>query len=60
MKYNLGPPLGIPLAALDGMQNTYSKYIRDLVTHGLVMYADRAHAYGDSDLHRQLLKSICS
>lgn len=60
MKYKLGPPLGIPLAVLDGMQNTYSKYTRDLVTHGLIMYADRAHVHQESDLHRQLLKSICA
>jgi hypothetical protein len=60
MESNLGIPLGIPLAALDDMQNTYSKYTRDLVTHGLMEYVDIAYTRNNSDLPKLLLKAICS
>jgi hypothetical protein len=60
MESNLGIPLGIPLAALDNMQNTHSKYTRDLVTYGLMEYVDIAYTRNNSDLPKLLLKAICS
>jgi hypothetical protein len=52
------PPLGIPLAAMDDMQNTYSKYIQDIVRSDLREYIPIAYVDEESELANRLLEAV--
>ncbi|CAL3968031.1 unnamed protein product [Diplocarpon coronariae] len=54
------PPLGIPLAAMDEMQISYSKYIQDIVQSDVSMYLSTAYVDQESDLPRRLLAAVAS
>lgn len=54
------PPLGIPLAAMDEMQDTYSRYIQDIVQSDIGEYIPVAYIDQDSDLPMQLLGAVAS
>ncbi|PBP24008.1 Fungal Zn binuclear cluster domain containing protein, partial [Diplocarpon rosae] len=54
------PPLGIPLAAMDEMQVSYSKYIQDIVQSDFAMYLPTAYVDQVSDLPRRLLGAVAS
>ncbi|PBP28547.1 Fungal Zn binuclear cluster domain containing protein [Diplocarpon rosae] len=54
------PPLGIPLAAMDEMQVSYSTYIQDIVQSDFAMYLPTAYADQVSDLPRRLLGAVAS
>jgi hypothetical protein len=54
------PPLGIPLAAVDEMQNEYSRYIQNIVQNDIMGYVPVAYIDQGSDLPERLLGAICS
>ncbi|KAG4427971.1 hypothetical protein IFR05_016546 [Cadophora sp. M221] len=54
------PPLGIPLAAMDEMQNSYSKYIQDIVQSDIASYVPTAYIDQESDLPTRLLGTVAS
>lgn len=54
------PPIGIPLAAMDDMQNIYSNYIQDIVQSDLAEYVPVAYTDQESDLPEELLEAICN
>lgn len=54
------PPLGIPLAAMDEMQNAYSKYIQDIVQGDMAAYVPTAYIEPASDLPTRLLGAVAS
>jgi hypothetical protein len=54
------PPLGIPLAAMDDMQDKYAGYIQDIVQSDLAQYVPIAYTDQDSLLPQRLLGAVCS
>ncbi|KAK0111414.1 hypothetical protein ONS95_001775 [Cadophora gregata] len=54
------PPLGIPLAAMDEMQDAYSKYIQDIVQSGIASYIPTAYIDQESELPTRLLEAVAS
>jgi hypothetical protein len=54
------PPLGIPLAAVDEMQNEYSRYIQNIVQNDIAGYVPIAYVDQGSELPERLLAAICS
>ncbi|KAH7317669.1 hypothetical protein BKA65DRAFT_410270 [Rhexocercosporidium sp. MPI-PUGE-AT-0058] len=54
------PPLGIPLAAMDEMQDAYSKYIQDIVQSDIASYVPTAYIDQESDLPTRLLGVVAS
>ncbi|KAH8686044.1 hypothetical protein BGZ60DRAFT_523311 [Tricladium varicosporioides] len=54
------PPLGIPLAAMDDMQDKYSRYVQDIVQSDLPQYVPVAYFKEDSPLVTRLLSVVCS
>ncbi len=52
------PPLGIPLAAMDDMQDIYSRYIQDIVQSDLAEYVPTAYPDQDTDFAERLLGVI--
>lgn len=54
------PPLGIPLAAVDEMQNEYSRYIQNIVQNDIMGYVPVAYVDQGSVLPQRLLAAICS
>jgi hypothetical protein len=54
------PPLGIPLAAMEEMEDVYSQYIRDIVQSDLRGYVSIAYDDQDSMLPERLLGAVCS
>lgn len=53
------PPLGIPLAAMDDMQDQYSRYIQSIVQDDLKHYIPAAYFPEDSELMTRLLSVVC-
>lgn len=53
------PPLGIPLAAMDDMQDVYSRYVQDIVQSDLQQYVSAAYFPEDSILVTRLLGLVC-
>tara|TARA_R110002060_G_scaffold69769_1_gene78391 strand:- start:972 stop:1475 length:504 start_codon:yes stop_codon:yes gene_type:complete len=56
----LSPPLGIPLAAMDEMQDAYSKYIQDIVQSDVNSYVPAAYIDQESELPTRLLGAVAS
>lgn len=54
------PPLGIPLAAMEEMQDSYALYVQDIVQSDVGMYLPTAYVDQDSDLPRRLLGAVAS
>ena len=54
------PPLGIPLAAMDDMEDEYSSYIQDIVQNDLRSFVSVAYDDQDCKLPEQLLGAVCS
>ncbi len=54
------PPLGIPLAAMDEMQDSYSQYIQDIVQSDVGQFIPTAYIDQDSDLPMRLLGAVAS
>jgi hypothetical protein len=54
------PPLGIPLAAVDDMQNEYSRYIQNIVQNDIKGYWSVAYVDQESKLPERLLAAVCS
>jgi hypothetical protein len=54
------PPLGIPLAAMDDMQDIYSRYIQDIVQSDLAEYVPVAYPDQETDFAERLLGVISS
>jgi hypothetical protein len=54
------PPLGIPLAAMDDMQDKYAGYIQDIVQSDLAQYVPVAYTDQDSLLPQRLLGAVCA
>ena len=54
------PPLGIPLAAMDEMQDAYSKYIQNIVQSDIDSYVPSAYIDQDSALPTRLLGAVAS
>jgi hypothetical protein len=54
------PPIGIPLAAMDDMQNIYSSYIQDIVQSDLAEYVPVAYTDQESELPEELLGAVCN
>lgn len=54
------PPLGIPLAAMDDLEDTYSKYVRDIVQSDLAHYVPVGYFADDSELAKRLLQIVSS
>jgi hypothetical protein len=54
------PPLGIPLAAMDELQNEYSQYIQNIVENDIFGYIPVAYIDRGSDLLKRYLGAICS
>ncbi|KUJ07394.1 uncharacterized protein LY89DRAFT_691843 [Mollisia scopiformis] len=52
------PPLGIPLAAMDDMQDMYSRYIQDIVQNDLPEYVPVAYPDQETDFAERLLGVI--
>lgn len=53
------PPLGIPLASMDGMENEFSRYVQDIVHSDLKQYVPVAYFPEDSTLMTRLLGVVC-
>ena len=53
------PPLGIPLAAMDDLQDEYSRYVQDIVQRDLKQYVPVAYFPEDSKLMTRLLGVVC-
>jgi hypothetical protein len=53
------PPLGIPLDAMDDMQDVYSRYVQDIVQSDLKQYVPAAYFPEDSILVTRLLGLVC-
>lgn len=53
------PPLGIPLAAMDDMQDEYSRYVQEIVQSDLKHYVPEAYFPDDSKLLTRLLGVVC-
>ena len=54
----ISPPLGIPLAAMDDMQNEYRHLVHDIVHDDLISYVRIAYDDQDSALAERLLTTI--
>lgn len=54
------PPLGIPLGAMEELEDVYSQYIRDIVQSDLREYVSIAYDDQDSYLPEHLLGAVCS
>lgn len=54
------PPLGIPLAAMDEMQNMYASYIQDIVQSDLAEYVPVAYTDQESEFAEELLGAVCN
>lgn len=54
------PPLGIPLAAMDDMQDVYSRYIQDIVQSDLAEYVPVAYPDQETEFAERLLGVIGS
>lgn len=54
------PPIGIPLAAMDDMQNVYSNYIQNIVQSDLVEYVPVAYTDQNYDMPEDLLGAVCN
>lgn len=52
-------PLGIPLDAMDDMQDVYSRYVQDIVQSDLKQYVPTAYFPEDSILVTRLLGLVC-
>lgn len=53
-------PVGVPLAAMDDMEETYAKYVRTIVQADLERYVRVAYFPQDSALAKRLLGIVCS
>jgi hypothetical protein len=53
------PPLGIPLAAMNDMQDEYSRYVKDIVQSDLKQYVPVAYFPEDSKFMTRLLGVVC-
>ncbi|CZT46566.1 uncharacterized protein RSE6_07012 [Rhynchosporium secalis] len=56
----LSPPLGIPLAAMDEMQDEYSKYVQEIVQNSIAAYIPTAYIEPGSELPIRLLGAVAS
>jgi len=54
------PPIGIPLAAMDEMQNVYASYIQDIVQSDLGEYVPVAYTDQESEFAEELLGAVCN
>jgi len=54
------PPLGIPLAAMEEMENVYSRYIQEIVEGDLRAYISMAYKDQISMFPERLLGVVCS
>jgi hypothetical protein len=54
------PPLGIPLADMRAMQETYNRYLQDIVDEDLPHYVSIAYHDQESKLAEQLLRVTCT
>jgi hypothetical protein len=54
------PPLGIPLADLDIMEQEYTRYVQDIVTDDLHEYVNIAYSDQESTFPERVLGIICS
>lgn len=54
------PPIGIPLAAMDDMQNIYTNYIQQIVQGDLAEYVPVAYTDQESELPEELLGAVCN
>lgn len=54
------PPLGIPLAAMDDMQDIYSRYIQDIVQSDLEKYVPIAYPEQKTEFAEKLLGVVSS
>ncbi len=54
------PPLGIPLADVDELQDEYLQYVRNIVQSNIMEYVDSAYVDQQSELPEKLLGAICS
>jgi hypothetical protein len=54
------PPLGIPLADLDIMEQEYARYVQDIVTDDLSEYVNIAYSDQESTFPERVLGIICS
>lgn len=52
------PPLGLPLAAMEDMQDRYSSFVEGIVTDDLTRYVTVPYDDQDSDLPQRLLQTI--
>jgi hypothetical protein len=53
------PPLGIPLASIDEMQEEYSNHVREVVVNDLDHYVSIAYDGQRSSLPTHILKAVC-
>ena len=54
------PPLGIQLAAMDQVQDSCAKYVRDIVQSDVVLYIPTAYIDQESELPTRLLWAVAS
>ena len=54
------PPLGIPLADVDELQNEYTRYVRSIVQNDIMEYVPCGYIDQRSELPEKLLGAICS
>ncbi len=54
------PPIGIPLDAMDEMQNVYASYIQDIVQSDLGEYVPVAYTDQESEFAEELLGAVCN
>lgn len=54
------PPLGIPLADVDELQNEYSLYVQKIVQEDIMKYVPCGYVDQESDLPERLLGAICN
>ncbi|KAJ5040480.1 uncharacterized protein L3040_006136 [Drepanopeziza brunnea f. sp. 'multigermtubi'] len=54
------PPLGIPFAAMQEMQDSYARYVQDIVQSDVGMYLPTAYVDQQSDLPRHLLGAVAN
>jgi len=53
------PPLGIPLAAMDEMEDIYAQYVQEIVQNDLMEYVPCAYTDQESMLPERLLGAVC-
>lgn len=54
------PPLGMPLAVMEELGNTYSLYVRNIVDYDLRSFVSITYDDQDCKLPEQLLGAVCS